>query len=198
MIELLALSTLVMTHIKVVIDIVTLIGVIYVVYRVMDRQNKTNSDFIKTLTNASETLRTLEHTFIKTGPCFKVCAAAKDNSLVNHYNEIILKSNGDTIDGYKVISDLSSLVKEVHTLILGMEADKTFPIHKHEDSNQIFVSRLGKCKITVYDNDDLSDPVFYIVECCTDSVFVPKGLWHSMEPIDGPCEVFVISIPPLS
>lgn len=198
MMEFLSMSTATMAHIRAGIDLIILATLVFIVYKVMTKQNKTTNDFIETIRETSKTLKTLEHTFIKSGPCLKYCAAVAEGDLVSHYKEIILKSNGNKMDGFKVISDLGSLMKEIHTLILGIEDGNKFPLHKHDDSNQIFVSRLGKCVVTIYDTSELTNARTHVIEHNSNSVFVPRGYWHSIEPIDGPCEVFVISIPPLS
>jgi cupin fold WbuC family metalloprotein len=84
-----------------------------------------------------------------------------------------------------------SLDEKCHRFLNAVEPGTEVPIHKHPTKDETFVILRGKVRVTTH-NDDGSI-IDYVVLCNEEGrygVNIPKGVWHTIEPLEPNSVIF--------
>ena len=84
-----------------------------------------------------------------------------------------------------------SLDEKCHRFLNAVEPGTEVPIHKHPTKDETFVILRGKVRVTTHNDDgSIIDDVVLCNEEGRYGVNIPKGVWHTIEPLEPNSVIF--------
>ena len=84
-----------------------------------------------------------------------------------------------------------SLDEKCHRFLNAVEPGTEVPIHKHPTKDETFVILRGKVRVTTHNDDgSIVDDVVLCNEEGRYGVNIPKGVWHTIEPLEPNSVIF--------
>ncbi len=84
-----------------------------------------------------------------------------------------------------------SLDEKCHRFLNAVEPGTEVPIHKHPTKDETFVILRGKVRVTTHNDDgSIIDDVVLSNEEGRYGVNIPKGVWHTIEPLEPNSVIF--------
>ena len=84
-----------------------------------------------------------------------------------------------------------SLDEKCHRFLNAVEPGTEVPIHKHPTKDETFVILRGKVRVTTHNDDgSIIDDVVLCNEEGRYGVNIPKGVWHTIEPLKPNSVIF--------
>ena len=84
-----------------------------------------------------------------------------------------------------------SLDEKCHRFLNAVEPGTEVPIHKHPTKDETFVILRGKVRVTTHNDDgSIIDDVVLYNEEGRYGVNIPKGVWHTIEPLESNSVIF--------
>ena len=84
-----------------------------------------------------------------------------------------------------------SLDEKFHRFLNAVEPGTEVPIHKHPTKDETFVILRGKVRVTTHNDDgSIIDDVVLCNEEGRYGVNIPKGVWHTIEPLEPNSVIF--------
>ena len=92
-----------------------------------------------------------------------------------------------------------SLDEKCHRFLNAVEPGTEVPIHKHPTKDETFVILRGKVRVTTHNDDgSIIDDVVLCNEEGRYGVNIPKGVWHTIEPLEPNSVIFECKDGPFS
>ena len=92
-----------------------------------------------------------------------------------------------------------SLDETCHRFLNAVEPGTEVPIHKHPTKDETFVILRGKVRVTTHNDDgSIIDDVVLCNEEGRYGVNIPKGVWHTIEPLEPDSVIFECKEGPFS